>query len=418
MRIAVVCGRDIERAQDTDGGSVLIRNLARTLSEQGHAIDVFIPANSIGGTLRTEEEGRLSHRMPWISMIRFPVQESGLRLYEPKEVPGSYFLNRMAISERVGAYFDDKKLHAYDRIYVFHMAHAFSLFENDRCPAARTILFPMLLGAFYRIFETVPEAYLQAEARALDRVQHIATPSAAEREALMREYAVPGEKIFLMRRGYDSRIFEPLLRKAIPDDQMRIICANVIKPQKDQRFFLELARAGHALLPRMVFHLIGLGETNAQGNGRYARELKQAVLDEELDEHFVFHDIRPQSEMHQLMRTCDIAFYPSRTETFGKSALESVVTGLPTIVFDDVPAFGEFIEDGVTGMMIKRSVPAALDAIGLLRRDSALYQSLSARGIGIAPRFTWESVISDFLRDSERHIGKAESPVATVYASR
>ena len=97
------------------------------------------------------------------------------------------------------------------------------------------------------------------------------------------------------------------------------------------------------------------------------------------------------------MAGCDIAIYPSVTETFGKSSLESVVTGLPTILFDDVPAFTEYVTDRVTGFLVPRSSGAVVDILGELQTNHSLYSSVSRNGIGIASRFTWEKIIDDLL---------------------
>ena len=405
MKIAIVCGRDIERASDTDGGSVLIRNLARELCRQGNSIDVYTPANIAGGTFRQEEHIEPSHDLPGVSIIRFPIQEKDFHLRTLDKNSESYFLNRMSISMRAGEYFDDRKLHAYDRIYLFHITHAFGLFEKDRCPISRTVLFQMFLGAFYCLSEDVPQEYFDAEIKALKYVQHIATPSAAERTVLINSYKVPSEKIFIVRRGYDPSVFRPLLRTFVPQDTLHILCANVIKPQKEQCFFLDLVEAARDRIPGLTVHLIGLGETNTQtAYGHYAFDLKCDATRRGLDQYFVFHDIAPQYAVNELMRTCHLAFYPSRTETFGKSVLESVVTGLPTIVFNDVPAYDEFLENHRTGISINRSLAAALEAIDMLRTDAKLYETISENGIAIAPQFTWEKIVADFIRDSEAHI--------------
>ncbi|MFA5942117.1 MAG: glycosyltransferase family 4 protein [Candidatus Paceibacterota bacterium] len=370
MKIAIVCGRDIERARDTDGGSILIRNLAHELRRQGHGITIYTPSHaSYGGSEQ-------------------------------------YFLDRIAISQRWGAYFDDGKLHKYDRVYIFHVANTFGLFEGNRCPLSRTVLFPMLLGAFYRLFQSVPPEYIRAEKEALKAAHYIATPSAAEQDVLRDFYHVPKEKIFITRRGYDPSIFKPLLRTHIPKDRLDIVCANALKPQKDQRFFVDLVATAREYIPEIVIHLAGIGEMNGNaGYGNYARALKREVAERGLTPHFIFHELLSQSAVNRLMQECHLAFYPSRTETFGKSVLESVVTGLPTIVLNDVPAYDEFLEHAYTCIKITRSATAAFEAIETLRTDPKRYRALSENGIAIAPRFTWERVVADFLHDSEARIG-------------
>jgi glycosyltransferase involved in cell wall biosynthesis len=402
MRVAIVSGKDVAQVRDTDGGAVLIQNLARELRRRGDTIDVYTPENIAGGAIRDRRRSAPESALPYVSIIRFTLPEEGLGRQVPDPRPGSYFLDRMVVGERIGEYFEDRKLHAYDRIYVFHMANAFGLVTNGRCPLERTVLFPMFLGAFYRLFDTVPESYLRAERETLLRLRHISTPSEAERAVLMQTYGVPSEKIFITQRGYDESIFTPHLHLALPETDVHLVSANVIKPQKNQQFFVALAAAARDRIPGLVIHLAGIGEMNARtAYGQYAHDLKRAIAQEGLDRHFVFHDVLSQHALHDLMRGSHLALYPSLTETFGKSVLESIVSGLPTIACKDVPAYAAFLEDRQTGIAIDRSVAAALEAIEMLRADAALYRSLSANGIARAPRFTWTRVTADFIRDSE-----------------
>ena len=102
------------------------------------------------------------------------------------------------------------------------------------------------------------------------------------------------------------------------------------------------------------------------------------------------------------MVDCDLAIYPSVTETFGKSSLESVVTGLPTILFDDVPAFTEYVANGVTGFLVPRSSMDVIDVIKELQCNPKLYSSVSRNGLEIAPKFTWGKIIDDLLFNYHR----------------
>ena len=145
-------------------------------------------------------------------------------------------------------------------------------------------------------------------------------------------------------------------------------------------------------------HIAGVDGTSYSGYyNQYAAEFHNAIKSDGLAGHFTFHGVLSREALNNLMAGCDIAIYPSVTETFGKSSLESVVTGLPTILFDDVPAFTEYVTDRVTGFLVPRSSGAVVDILGELQTNHSLYSSVSRNGIGIASRFTWEKIIDDLL---------------------
>jgi len=400
MNIAILCGRDIRRTEDTDGGSVLVRNLARELLHVGHAVEIFVPGNTIGGSAheRTYEDETEDE----FTIKRFPVDLAGLDLESGGEDPHVYFLNRIAISEREAEYFSDGSLLKYDRVYIIHIAHAFGLMHRGLVPADRTVIFPMMLGSFYGAFESVPAAYTQMERRTLTEARHIATVSDAEQAVLTDVYGVPPTCIYKVGRGYDADAFKCRERSAFPSGRINLLCANVIKPQKDQRFFLDLVEAARQSGLDLHVHLVGVkGKTHRANYNQYAADLQAEVVRRNMEEYISFVDVLPQEELSELMMRSTVALYPSRTETFGKSALESMATGLPTIVFDDVPAFGEFITDGYSGLVIPRSAHAAIEALQALRDDQNLYQTLSANGVAVGRTFTWPHVIKDMVESEE-----------------
>jgi len=132
--------------------------------------------------------------------------------------------------------------------------------------------------------------------------------------------------------------------------------------------------------------------------GAYPARIFQKSFQEEF---FVFHGILSQKELSGLMEKSHIAVVPSVTETFGKFPLECVVSGLPTIVYDDVPAFQEFLVSKKTGLAVPRTAKDTVDALEELLINKVLYSNISQEGISLAADFTWKNTISKLLKQYE-----------------
>ena len=406
MNIAFIAGRDMRVRDDTDGSTVLIRHLAEYLASRGHVLDIYIPDEYRGGAhqkepLRAEENWQITSAN--IRFVRFS-SETPAQL-PPHDTPEQYFLNRLIISDKEAEYFSLNRLENYDCIYVFHVAHTFGLISKGLLPLHKTVLFPMLLGTYYRQFMPVPDVYIQRERSILAHFRHISCASSAEVRSLIEDYGLPQHTSFVVGRGYDDNVFHPLERTSIDKSKpIHIICANSIRPQKGQDFFISLVEYVHTRGIDLVIHLVGVnGKTHSPWYNEYAATITRNISERGLERHFDFRQAVTQPELAGVMEKCHLAFYPSVTETFGKSVLESTASGLPTIVFDDVPCFSDYLEDRQTGMRVTRSVDAAYRAIEELANNHALYASISKNGIIRGEHYTWHHVLEKLRYAHKTH---------------
>ena len=93
-----------------------------------------------------------------------------------------------------------------------------------------------------------------------------------------------------------------------------------------------------------------------------------------------------------ILRSSDIAVYPSESESFGKSVLESIATGIPTIVGNDIPAYEEFVKPGINVLSVERNPDEFARTIKFLINNEDLYTSLSKQGVESTRNFTWKGV--------------------------
>ena len=340
-------------------------------------------------------------------VVRFDVPPIVTPAFINKELN---LLNRIAISFAEGTYFSGGLLKDYDAVLIFHMAHAFGTVLGGYVPMERTVILPMFLGEFYRKFMGVAQAYIDMEREVLQAASHIQTPSAAEKKVLVENYGAKEDAVFVVPRGFNPELFRRRKRELDKSrGRIDILCANVVRMQKGQHILVPILEVCEKLGTNAVFHLPGVnGTTYSKHYNEYAESLRAEIEERGFGNNFKFYGVLDQKQLGELMLTMDMAIYPSVAETFGKSALESMATGLPTIVFDDVPAFGEFIEHRKTGLLVKRSPESAAVAIAELAKDGGLYSSVSNEGIERGRDFEWGKVIPRLLDELVGRLGGRE----------
>ena len=400
MNIAILAGRDPHIRTDTDGGSVYLEYLQAKLRADHHAVTTYIPRGVRGGLISKERSAQQqSGTCGGNGIIYFPVDDTAPRDAIISEE--DYFFRRIEISNTFVDYFSDRKLFKYDVVFVLHCANAFGIARHNLLPFDRTVLFPMMTSAHYRKFTAVPDSYVRHERETLTRMQHISTPSDDERSALTNVFSVSDSVVFKTHRGFSPDDF-PFARHLPPRNRKRItiFSANGIRPQKDHEFFIKVGRAllSLGIVPNIV--LTGNnGRSHNPHYNAYAEAFWRRVRDAHMERYIVAHDVVPRSRLVSLMRSADIALYPSVAETFGKSALESVVSGLPTFVFDDVPAFSEFITHNRTGIVTPRNaVVCAREIIDLCIKNVQRYEHIAANGASLRNPFSWSTIMDTLFK--------------------
>ncbi|MBA4336367.1 hypothetical protein C0416_01150 [bacterium] len=408
-KVAVVTGKDLCYLDDTDGANVLVKNFAEhVIKNEGLDVDIYTPCGYSGHQFvdlkaqsQSEENIEIS---PGITVKRFPVPRVVTPNYENQ---GLELLNRVNISMGEAVYFEDGKLFDYLRIHIIHMAHSFGLVLGDIVPIERTIVHPMMLGTEYKNFSEVSQSYIDIEKAVFRKQILVQTPSIAESETLISDYSVSPEKIIITPRGFNPEALT-IRQRTLPPIQnrkVRILCANMVRPQKGQKYFIDFAKECKKNNLPVLISLVGVNGTSySPAYNKYSREIFDEIEKENLWDSFDFLKPRSQQELDKIMLNSDVAFYPSVFETFGKSPLESMATGLPTIVCDDVPAFREFIKDEETGILTSRNSQAMVESLKRLLYKPSLYTDISKNGISKGAEFFWENVLSRMILDTNNKI--------------
>mgnify|MGYP005838483593 CR=1 FL=1 len=406
-KIAIISGRDPRVADDTDGGSVFLKYLSAELVNRNNTVDIFTPLGVTAASFKKEKaEEQLKENNDGANpnFHHISLNEKNLLIKSGSD----YFLRRIERSKEVAQFFKENSLFEYDLVYMLHLANSFSLVSEGLLPLEKTVFFPMMTSAHYSLFSNVPEEYIESEKQVLQKAQHVSSPSDNEIDAIVSNFKVDRDKFFKVNRGFNEERFPAQERFGIKEDKKIVLfSANGIRQQKDHMFLIPVVNRLRNRGFEVEVHLTGNnGKCHNPSYNEYYEKFLRSISFNNLEKEFIIYGVVTEKEMVSIMSSSDVAVYPSSSETFGKSALESVASGLPTVVCSDVPAFSEFIKHGITGCVTNRNEEEYSEEIIRLYEDPDYYHNISKNGIALRQRFSWCKVIDDLLeRQKDRGIG-------------
>jgi Glycosyl transferases group 1 len=139
------------------------------------------------------------------------------------------------------------------------------------------------------------------------------------------------------------------------------------------------------------------------GGGSLLPELKYLAESLGVAEKVNFYGKVVQSRVPELMRQADMFCYPTTaSEGFPKVVLEALANGLPVIT-TNVSVLPHLVGSHC-GVILDRVSPSLLaEAVLRVGSDSAIYQGMSEKAIGVAAKYTlekWSELIGEELRRS------------------
>ena len=185
-----------------------------------------------------------------------------------------------------------------------------------------------------------------------------------------------GRSTFLMRRGIDTRLFNPE-RRTRTDDTFTVGYVGRLSPEKNIRVLAEIERGLEALgFDKFRILIVGQGSQR----GWLAANVKRAV----------FAGVLKGVPLAEAYANMDAFAFPSYTDTFGNVVLEALASGVPTIVTDGGgPKFQ--IEEGVTGFVAPDSA-GFVSAVAELMRNPERQRAMSAAARCYALGISWDAV--------------------------
>lgn len=301
------------------------------------------------------------------------------------------------------------------RVHIFHVSHAVWIILNNTISPEKIVLHPMMTWKWYSRYTEVAKEYIELEKKVFEKVKIIQTPSLDEKNDLVDFYDVDPGKVVLNPRWYDSNIFISKARK-LPNngEAIKIVCANMIRYQKWQKYFVafaELCRKNNILVK---IQLIWVNKNSYdEWYIKYYNELLDEIREKKLENYFEFYDVMLPEQLNNLMLWSHVSIITSIYETFWKSALESCVSWLPTIVFDDIKPFNEFIENNVNWIKTKRDPESInlFNSFNSIINNRFVYEKISKNGIITWTKYNWENIFLDMEKDINNIINKYEHNV-------
>jgi glycosyltransferase involved in cell wall biosynthesis len=175
----------------------------------------------------------------------------------------------------------------------------------------------------------------------------------ANSESIKRSNAVclhiPLQKIQVINRGRDSRLFTYQARSAVPGKPVRFLNIARLVTVKGQRNLILAFREILLVQPNAVLHIAGEGP---------ARDMLVSLIQElRLGDHVSL--LGNRRDVPQLMQAYDCFVLPSLSEGFSGSVVEAMMSGLPVLA-SNIPANQEVITHLETGYLFEAGEVAAI----------------------------------------------------------
>lgn len=277
--------------------------------------------------------------------------------------------------------------------------HATDFTLPPTLPGTRTLLTVHDLS-FVRAPETttpVLKAYLDAVVpRSVRRATHVLADSQATKDDLVELYGTPPDKVTVLLGGVNPE-FRPVTdagarqaaraRYDLPPNPY-VFSVGTVQPRKN---YARLIEALAALGPQYGdYHLVIAG-----GRGWLDAPIYQTVRDLGMGERVHFTGFARDEDLPALYSDAVCLAYPSLYEGIGLPVLEAMACGTP-VVTSTVSSLPEVAGDAAL-LVDPYDVEALAGALRRLLDDSALRETLIARGTHQAAFFTWERAAAQLL---------------------
>jgi len=204
---------------------------------------------------------------------------------------------------------------------------------------------------------------------------------------------IPAEKLSILPRGLDTRMFHPSRRDArfwqvrgLRDDEVGMLFVGRISKEKNLDTLVastrRLAEWKVPVRPLVV------------GDGPYLAEMKRLLPDA------LFTGYLRGEELANAYASADFFVFPSTTDTFGNVVLEAQASGLPVIV-SDVGGPRDLVQHGRDGFVTKALDSGELaEAIRRLTEDPRLRERMGLLARGRVETRDWSEAFETFWHAS------------------
>ena len=404
-RVAVISlhtsPRDQPGTGDSGGMNVYILAVAKRLSEQGIAVDIFTRCHGAGGP-EVEEIASGSHLIQVKAGPCAPVPKESLPAFLPE------FLGGVVAH---GDELHDPAAHRHAPYDVVHSHYWLSGWVGSR---AKRIWGAPHVASFHtlgRVKNEVlaegdwpePRARLEGEQNVIRGADRILAPTLAEAAHLVNLYGADPGRIRVVPPGVDRGIFAPRDRAEARarlhlGDARLLLFVGRLQPFKGPDVAIKAMAEAVARSPDVmrdaVLAVVG-GPTGMPSGHDEVSRLMELATATGVEDRVMFFPPQPHERLADFYSAAEAVLMPSRSESFGLVALEAQACGTPVIAAA-ADGLRYSVVDGDTGFLIPGQNPSSYaDRILMLLGDSALAARLSTGAVAHAARFSWDATASD-----------------------
>lgn len=307
---------------DPGGISKVIREVGINLKKRGHEITV-IQLNPKNKSFEEEWHG--------IKIFRINSKLSKL-LY--------------GITPSLSTFFNKKLMEIKPDIIHVHGIH--SLFTPQIINLMKKHTVPLIITPHYDFNRHLTlvgkyfwKLYVPIIRKTLERANRVVSVSQFESQKLMKEFAVPKEKISLIPHGV-NKIEITKKPKPKKNDIIRLLYVGYLLKIKGVQYIIRALKELRKMNKKVILTIVG--------EGPYKTKLMNLSQKLGVQELIIWKSNLSDEELYKTYKQADIFLLVSRSEAYGIVAAEALALGIPTIV-SKTTALKEFIkENGCFGI--------------------------------------------------------------------
>ena len=377
---------------DTGGMSVCTLEISRELGEAGHAVDIFT-------RLTGPENGMIIHLYNNVRLIY-------LRAGQIRAVPKSDIYTLLPDLYNTFEIFCRREGVVYDLIHSHYwLSGKVGEYAGQKWDLPHFITFHTL-GAVKNIIEGVEKASdirVTCERQLASSCHRIIASTEKEIEYLETYYDVPHQSVGLVPLGVNLDLFRPLNKPAsrrklgLNPNELHLLYVGRFVPSKGADRLLEMmSQLKDNRMYRL--HIIG-GEDQHTSSALMLRELAHQY---NVQDRVNFLGRVAQEKLPDFYSAADLLIVPSRYESFGLVALESLACGTP-VVATRVGAMEKILMKEKNGQLVGHGTPRLLaEGIETILSNSHDFSVNSIRAS--VTRFSWEDATSSLIREYQSAI--------------
>ena len=219
---------------------------------------------------------------------------------------------------------------------------------------------------------------------------YITASSNFEQNLISESYQIDKNKIKKITPGIDRSLFAPDLSA---DRKNIFLSIGRIQQQKGQHDTIDFLNNFRKVENDFVCYFIG-GPSGNSGK-EYLVELKEQVVELNLETHVKFLENLPQTKIKELLNESKLLIHTSQFETFGLVAIEANSMGVP-VLSTNSGSFPEIIFSGVNGYLADNLVDGNVNNyVRDLLRDNKTFEEAMFNCIEKSKNYDWKITARD-----------------------